>query len=440
MKIILSIVVALSSYPAIAQKPTEVLATTAGRTFTARDLSPAAQNAIEKLPSMIANLRKQLLAQKLGSVLLETEAKTRNMQIPALLKLETAKVKDPTPAEIQAVYDANKAAIGNKSLAEVRKQIVEFIRHDPEEKAVMAFIDSLAAKHKVVYGKDVNAPDLKPADVLFTVGGRSVAAREFEEETKMALYGARYDFYEDLKAEVEDAVHNALAIEEAKAQKLEPGDLIAREVTSKMKDYSDAERTGLESAFRARLFSKYGARILLTEPEPVVQNISVDDDPSRGPAAAHVTIVMFSDFQCSACAATHPILKSVMGEYGDKVRLVVRDFPLESIHENAFKAALAAGAANAQGKFFEYTEMLYKHQDALDAESLKKYAVEAGLNVKQFELDFSSEKVAAEVRKDQAEGQTYGISGTPAIFVNGVGVRTLSAEAFRKAIDRALKK
>ena len=110
------------------------------------------------------------------------------------------------------------------------------------------------------------------------------------------------------------------------------------------------------------------------------------------------------------------------------------------IHENAFRAALGAGAANAQGKFFEYTEILYKNQSALDNESLKKYAAQIGLNVQQFELDLNSEKTAAEVRKDIADGESYGINSTPTIYVNGVSVRILSVDGFRKAIDRALKK
>jgi protein-disulfide isomerase len=171
-----------------------------------------------------------------------------------------------------------------------------------------------------------------------------------------------------------------------------------------------------------------------------VQNISIDDDPTQGKTTAPVTVVMFTDFQCPACAATHPVLKKVLAEYADKVRFVVRDFPLVQIHQNAFQAALAANAANAQGKFFEYIEILYKNQTVLDAASLKKYADEAGLNQKQFALDLSQPKFADEVRKDMTDGKTYGISATPTIFVNGVKVRNLSAQAFKTAIENALRK
>ncbi|MGI8848923.1 MAG: DsbA family protein, partial [Pyrinomonadaceae bacterium] len=211
-------------------------------------------------------------------------------------------------------------------------------------------------------------------------------------------------------------------------------------VTDKMREFSAEEREQLQTTFQKRLFQKYNAKILLKEQEPIAQNISTDDDPAQGKQNAPVTIVMFTDFQCPACAAVHPILKNILAQYGDKARLVVRDFPLTTIHENAFQAALAANAANAQGKFFEYTVLLYQNQDRLDAASLKKYASEAGLNQKQFELDLKSEKLTAEVRKDMADGKDYGINSTPTIFVNGVKIRQMSVENLRSAIEKALKK
>jgi protein-disulfide isomerase len=205
-----------------------------------------------------------------------------------------------------------------------------------------------------------------------------------------------------------------------------------------MRAFSDDERADLENNLKRRLFTKYNVKIAISFPPPIVQAISVDDDPWQGPVSAPVTIVMFGDFQCSACARTAPMLKKAISEFPGKVRFVARDFPLENIHKNAFAAALAAGAANAQGKFFEYSDLLYRNQDALDVASLRKYAEQIGLNVKQFEIDFSAAKTAAEVRKDMADGRSYGVGGTPTIFVNGIKVRRLSTEDFREAIENAL--
>jgi protein-disulfide isomerase len=133
-----------------------------------------------------------------------------------------------------------------------------------------------------------------------------------------------------------------------------------------------------------------------------------------------------------------PILEEVLKSYGPtKVRLVVRDFPL-AMHANSRKAAEAANAANAQGKFFEYTALLLKRQNALDVPSLKKYASELGLDRARFDAALDSGKYAAEVKHDIADGELYGVDSTPAIFVNGVALREMSADALRALIDRGL--
>ena len=297
-----------------------------------------------------------------------------------------------------------------------------------------------AAKYKVTAVRDVNARDLKPADILVNVAGTVITAGQFDATTHAQLFDLKADAIDRALFELDDLILRTLAGEEAKAKGIDTADYFAAEITNKLKDFSDEEREKLVDDLSGRLFAKYNVKIQLVAPEPPVENISVDDDPAQGPANAPVTIVMFSDFQCPACSATHPILKKAIAEFPGKIRFVVRDFPLTSIHENAFNAALAAGAATAQGKFFEYSDLLYQRQDALDPVSLKRYAAELGLNVKQFEIDFSSEKIAAEVLKDKSDGENYGIGGTPTVFVNGVRVRQLSATGFRKAITKALVK
>ncbi len=119
---------------------------------------------------------------------------------------------------------------------------------------------------------------------------------------------------------------------------------------------------------------------------------------------------------------------------------MVRDYPLTQAHKNAFKAAEAANAAFAQGKFFEYAEVLYNNQDSLDIVNLKRFADELGLNKTKFNADLDSGKFAAEIKKDMADGDEYGLGSTPTIFINGIKVRSLSAQAFKREIERALKK
>jgi len=441
MKLLIAGFFVFLSLNVFAQKADDVLATANNQNFTAKDLAPELREAFVNLPKAVAEMRKALLEQQIADVLIEAESTTRKISRQKLVATEiTAKIPAPTDAQIKAVYDANRESIGDKTLAQVRPQIIAFLKSEPEQKAQSNYVSTLKTKYKTTTGKDVNAPNPKPTEILATANGKQITVKDFDDKNKLALFELEAETYDQVRQSIEQNVFSNLITAEAKSQNIESSDLIAREVTDKMRQFSAEEREQLQTAFQKRLFQKYNAKILLKELEPIAQNISVDDDPAQGKQNARVTIVMFTDFQCPACAATHPLLKNILAQYADQVRLVVRDFPLTTIHENAFQAALAANAANAQGKFFEYAELLYQNQNQLDTASLKKYASDAGLNQKQFALDFVNEKFAAEVRKDMADGKNYGINGTPTIFVNGVKIRQMSVENLRNAIEKALKK
>jgi protein-disulfide isomerase len=431
-------IIATLAAAAFAQQP-ETVATSTLRNFTTADLSGQARTAWEQREKSYMSAREQLLNQMVTESVLQLEAKTAGTTAAKLVEKQRSKVADPTEEQIKATYDANLEAFGNKPLQQVRTTIVRFLRREPEDQLLKSYVDELAGKYKVSYQTDVNAAGLKPTDPLFTIGSRVVTDQEFEAKYRFALYEAKAGLIDDVNAELESTILNALADAEAAALKIDQQAYIAQEITNKLKSSTDDERDDLQSALKKRLFLKYKVKLLLTPPPPIAQNISVDDDPARGPVNAPVTIVMFADFQCPTCGRMHPVLDKVIAEFPGKIRFVARDFPLESIHENAFKAAVAANAANAQGKYWEYSELLYNNQETLDAASLKKFAEQVGLNVHQFEIDSNSEKYSAEVRNDIADGESYGVSGTPTIFVNGVKVRRLSADDFRNAIQYALK-
>jgi len=429
------------SFNTFAQKPGEILATANGQNFTSLDLAPEARQEFENLPQVLAETRRRLLEQQINELLFEAEAAAQKTTVEKLIEKEIrSKIPAPSAARIKAVYEANRAAVGDRTLEEIRPQIVAFLERDARQKVYADYLSNLKTKYKATLGKDVNAANLNGFEVLATVGGKQITTRSFDAANKTTLAELEADAYEHARESLETIIYYNLLSVEAKVQNIDSGDLIAREVTGKLKTSSAEETASLESALRRQLFQKYYAKILLKEVPPVVQNISVDDDPAQGKGGAPVTVVMFTDFQCPACAATNPVVKTVLADYPDKIRFVVRDFPLTTVHENAFQAAVAAGAAHAQGKFYEFTEVLYQNQTKLDAASLVKYAGDLNLNLKQFEADSASQKLADEVRKDMADGKRYGLNSTPTIFVNGVKVRHFSPESFRRAIDKALKK
>lgn len=440
MKTFWLLLITFFALPVVAQTTEPAIATATGFKFTAADLPAETAEAYRGLSTKIAELRLRLLDEEIANTLFELEAKSKNLTVEKYVADLRATVPDPSEADLKAIYDANRAAIGDRDLASIRPQLVAFLREEPETKVLRAKFDQLKTKYKITPGKDVNGVSLRPVDVLVTIGTKAITTQDFEDRNRVTLYEAKAKVFDDVKSALGEVLYTALVTAESKSLGMDSSDFLAREISDKLRDFSADERAALESALRKRLFAKYKTQILLKEPTPLVFDISVADAPVKGPATAPVTVVMFSDFQCSHCAATHPMVTRVLAEYGDKIRFAVRDFPLESIHPDAFNAARAANAAKAQGKFFDYLEILYKNQDAQSVAQLKNYASELGLNLKQFELDFQSAANAAAVRKDLADGKSYGITATPTIFVNGVKVRVPTADGIREAIDKALRK
>jgi protein-disulfide isomerase len=165
------------------------------------------------------------------------------------------------------------------------------------------------------------------------------------------------------------------------------------------------------------------------------------DDPVLGPADAQVTVVEFGDFQCPACGAVHPILKQVKEQNKDKsVRFVYRHYPLPQ-HEHAQFAAVAAVAAQAQGKFWEMHDKLFENQQKLDRESIEGYAEQLGLNFETFQEAVDGNAAKDAVAADKSDGQAVGVSGTPTIYINAVKYTgQYTVEAMQAAIEAALNK
>jgi protein-disulfide isomerase len=188
------------------------------------------------------------------------------------------------------------------------------------------------------------------------------------------------------------------------------------------------------------------------QPTPVpLAQASADDDPSWGPADAPVTIIEFSDYQCPFCLRFwSETLPQIRQEYEGKVRFVYRDFPLSSIHPWAQKAAEAAECADDQEMFWEYHDLIFENQgpliEQLNAEGLdgvltsfQTYAADLGLDTAAFNECLDSGKYTSEVLKDLQEGQSYGVQGTPAFFINGQLVSGAQPFAsFKAVIDAAL--
>lgn len=167
-------------------------------------------------------------------------------------------------------------------------------------------------------------------------------------------------------------------------------------------------------------------------------HVPLGDSPTRGPADAPVTVVMFSDFECPFCQRGHDTLLELERRYSGKVRVAYKAYPLD-MHSHALLAAMAARSAQAQGKFWEFHDQLFS-QRGLDLPRLIAYAQKAGLDLDRMRSDIESLEHAPEVRRDIRLARRLGVNSTPTFFING---RELSGaqpiEEFEAIVDEELR-
>jgi protein-disulfide isomerase len=450
-------------------------------TVTAADIEPAVSSAIQGDPDIylqafyqdrekaIKEARQRAVDARVNSLLIAAEAKKRGITTEEILNREVnSRIAAPTDAEVRAIYDANRAQLGG-DLEAARANIVSYLREQRSVEAHADLVHRLKMTNTVMKNADVNAPNLAPGTVIVSVNGQPLRIETINERMKAYIFKMETRIYAAQKQALDRRINDALIIAEANKRKIGPEEIVRTEITDKLKPPTDAEvskfyeenktringdlvstrsqiASYLQSQQEAKLEKdladrlRVGARvqIFLKEPSPPLFNVSAGKGVSRGDVNAAVKIIEFTDFQCSACGAMYPVLEEVVKSYGNRVYFEIRNFPLTSLHANAFRAAQAASAANAQGKFWEYIDFLFKNQNSLDDESLKKYATQVGLDRKRFDADLDSGRFDATIRRDIEEGEVYGIEGTPTIYINGVMLMTLGADSLREAIEKGL--
>lgn len=142
-------------------------------------------------------------------------------------------------------------------------------------------------------------------------------------------------------------------------------------------------------------------------------------DHIRGRVDAPVTLLEYADFECPYSGHAYYVVRQLQEELGDKLNFVFRNFPLTQIRDHSLPAALAAEAADRQGVFWDMHDMLFEQQHRLEAEYLLVFAQVVGLDIEQFIVDMTSDRVAARVRGDFVGGIQGGVNGTPTFYVNG---------------------
>ncbi len=211
------------------------------------------------------------------------------------------------------------------------------------------------------------------------------------------------------------------------------------QLRGEIKPYLEARRGQQARAMIVEdLKAKSGAsvKVMLDPPRYTVPTAA--SDPVRGNPNAPITIVEFSDYQCPFCARVNPTLDKVRETYGDRVRIVFKDYPLPN-HALAPKAAEAAHCAGEQKKYWEMHDAMFANQRALEVPALKQAARAIGLDGATFDQCLDSGRFAATVRAGSALGEKMGVNSTPTLYVNGRAlIGAMPFENFKAIIDEEL--
>lgn len=442
-----------------------------GVKISVEEIDEPIKDRIKELQSQVIEARKQEVDLLINSRLLDAEAKKRGVSAEKILQTEVeAKLIEPTDADAQKFYEQNRTQIQGE-FKDVKPQIVGYLRGERMRIQAKRLADQLRSPVQVKILAPATPPQTEAdrARVLATLNGEPITSGDVEEALSPNVFEAQDQIYELRKQALDAKINDILLDQEAKKKSTTAQDLYHTEVGLKAKPVTDEDAKKFYDGNKERLNGAYEevklqiiqflqskayeqaeveyaaslrktatVETYLRPPDPPVLKIAIDDQPMRGNPNAPVTIVEFTDYQCPSCGRTQPVLEDILKEFGDKVKLVARDFPLDQ-HKYALKAAEAAEGAREQGKYWEYTAILFKNQEALDEPKLKEYATQLGLDRTKFDQALDSGKFYDKVQHDLREGEKLGITGTPTIFINGRRLRDKTPEGLRAAIGAAVK-
>ncbi len=444
-----------------------------GTVFSVKDLDAKLGLRVEHLDQAVADARRNALRLEIDDALIADEA-ARLHVAPRDLYLDEVvrKVLPPTPVEVRAEYDAHPDQYGSRPFEQVREFVAGVIADLREANRASEYAGSLRQRFPVAFKADPTAPLLAPGTVLAAVGPRTVTVASAATRLDAAAYAVRFDLWREESEAVAKLVHTTLLGRAAAKRGLSPEAFEHAQVDAILAPPSDGEinaffqryraffgdtlapvrpvvvaalqrerRAARERAFDEELRAGHDVRIFVDEPPRPRLTIDTGDSPSRGDPHAPVTVVEYGDFQCPPCGMMYGVVEEALKPYGEHVRYVFRNFP-NRFHVFALKAAEAAMAAGAQGRFWQYADVLFRNQRALDVASLKRYAAQLGLDGGRFARDLDSDRFAAAVLEEKRAGARAGVRGTPAYFINGLQlpVSDYSVEGLRAQIEAALPK
>lgn len=322
---------------------------------------------------------------------------------------------------------------------------------------------ALVAFATAFYASAQSGPGSAGDSVLLEFNGAKITQAELELKRPSAMFQARANFYETERKALVDLADEQLLDQQAAKERLTVTQLLDRHVNSTIaKDPSEdalrvyyegvdttepyeAVRDKIIDALRQRRIAKAKAAYLqslraeahiIIRLAPPRAPISMTDVPVRGPERPRITLLEFADYECPYCQQLQPVLSRLETEFRDKLAFAYKDYPL-NMHPEAPKAAEAAHCAGAQGKFWEFHDLVFENKQ-LGVSNLKNDARDLKLDTAAFNTCLDKGQMASLVKDESTEAQTLGLQATPTLFVNGRYVRDITYEGIRGVIAEEL--
>jgi protein-disulfide isomerase len=303
------------------------------------------------------------------------------------------------------------------------------------------------------------------AQVVASINGQTLSREEFNRRVSARLFQARNTFYEAERKALDEIVNEMLLEQRAREEKTTVPALLDRHVNSQagqaptddalrvyyegldVNEPFDSVKDKIVTHLRDKRIAKAKAAYLASLRNDAKLNISlapprlqvpVDNMPLRGNPSAPVRIIEYADYECPYCQQIQPALDKLSAEYKDKVAFAYKDVPLPN-HPNAQKAAEAKHCAAAQGKYWEYHDLLVANK-AYQTENLKEHARSLRLNMDAFDRCVEKGEQTGVVSDHVREAQALGLQGTPSFFINGRFFSgALTYEKLREIVEEELR-
>ena len=410
-----------------------------------------------------------LISRTVQDFIVEREATTRGLTLESLLAIEVhGKIEPITEIEIAQFGQRFPDRYG-KDLDAAREWIVTDLERERVKVVGERFLNTLTADATIDWVFDFRPASAEPAsgDALAVVAGTPIPGAKVLEEWEDQEYEFDLRSYFERRARLDLMINSRLLERAALEAKVDTRALLEEHVTGRRVAITDDEvetfysanrsrilepldevrepireylaevrRHDLEAAFASDLREAGDVKIYLEEPAPPVHAIDIAGRPILGPAEAPVTLIQFTDFQCARCREIHGWIAGLPEYYGGRVRVILRNKPLVSLHPLSHEAALAAEAARRQGQYFEFVALLFERQDQMSIGRFEEWAVELGLDRAQFVADRDSSACRSVVEEDIIEASRLGIHRTPVIYLNGRRLEDKSLEGIFGGVRR----